>query len=166
MSKHTLIINILMSVAIVLWCVFGTVGAHGQSNGQEFNFDTSTPEKTVYHFYEAFRTGNPDMLAGVLIEGGTYADFSPQYKIGTPNPVIAGAEIIRKAVVKRWDGSGEPVEVGDVLAYVVTKKDPKFVVRKPGVAMPDEKFCFVLRKVNDQWKLVKVYSGWPTFLNP
>lgn len=128
--------------------------------------DLSTPDQCVRAFYEAFRTGNFDLLAQVLIEGGSSADFSTQYQIDTPNPVIAGVEITRKTAIKKWGGMGEPIQVDDVLVYVQTRKDPKLLVRKPGVALPDEKFCFLLRKINDQWKVVKVYSGWPTFMNP
>jgi len=155
--------KILIVMMLMCSCVSVKAQDQNQPLSPAADADLSTPEQCVHLFYESFRTGSAELLSRVLIEGGAYAAFSPQYHIDKPSPVISGAEIARKTVIKKWGGYGEPVDAGDVLIYVVTKKDPKLIVRKPGMAMPDEKFCFLLRKINDQWKLVKVYGGWPTF---
>jgi len=153
----------VLIVIVLIYCGFSVI-AQDQNHPlrQISNVDLSTPEQCVHRFYEAFRTGSAELLSRVLIEGGSYAAFSPQYNIDKPSRVISGAEIAGKTVIKKWGGFGEPVDAGDVLVYVVTKKDPQLIARKPGVAMPDEKFCFLVRKINNQWKLVKVYANWPT----
>jgi len=160
--KTPLITKVLTAVVLIY---VGLPAIAGPQNEALDTINLSTPEKAVHCFFEAFRTGNSDLLSRVMIVGGSYAEFSPQYTIDEPNPVIAGTEISKKTVIKKWGGSGEPLQAEDVLVYAATKKDPKRIIRKPGVAMPDEKFCFVLRKINGQWKLIKVYSGWPSFEN-
>ena len=153
----------LIVISLISCCLSSAVQAQNKILPKLSDVDLSTSEQCVHRFYEAFRTGNPDLLSRILMEGGSYALFSPQYKIDAPSPVISGAQIVRKIVIQKWGGSGEPVDAGDVLIYAITKKNPQLIERKPGVAMPDGKFCFLVRKSGNQWKLVKVYPGWPAF---
>lgn len=127
--------------------------------------DLSTPQKTVFYFYESFRIGNDRMLTAVLAPGAILPEFNPLQRIERPNPSVLGAEIKKVRVMDKetlYPNSNFAVKPGDVEVYVVVKIDPHIETNKSGIAMLDEMPCFLVRKIDKEWKIVAVFPFWPT----
>lgn len=129
------------------------------------HLDISTPEKTVHYFYEAFRIGDDDLLSRVLVDGALLSEFNPEQIITVPNPMILDAKIKKKIVVKKlhsgFDGS---IQIGDILIYVLVEKDQKMTNKEyPGMALLDDKSCFLIRIIENKCLILAIYPGWPNF---
>jgi len=137
--------------------------------------DLSTPKRTIFYFFEAFRTGKDELLNEVLAPGALIPEFNPLQKILGPAPYILGADIhriqlvsARKEYAKRKEFSDVPgffVEPSDVEVYVTVKIDSdllqKALEKSEYRAMLGGRMVFLLRKIDNKWKIISAIPFWP-----
>jgi len=142
----------------------GIISGNKESQDKEIpapsGVDLSTPEKTIALFFKALIDGNDKLFHEVLGPDAMIPEFNPLQKIDEANPRIAGAEIIRSHVIKESKvyPDGFTVKPSDIEVYVTMKYDPIFF--KDGT-MPDGHVAFLLRKIDNKWKIISMIPFWP-----
>lgn len=103
--------------------------------------DLSTPEKTMATYYKGYMTGKKSLTEKTLMGMGPLSD------IGFKPPSVESYRIIEKKEVLRRSDFAEGGDV-EVLTEVRLRN-----------ARPPEKFHFVLRKYDWEWKIVSYSSS-------
>lgn len=102
--------------------------------------DLSTPEATMGTYYSGYISGQKDIVAQTFLSSPQLEDtgFSP--------PIIRGFRIVDVRTVTRPQRFGQPGDV-EVTTEVFWRTE-----------QPSEKFRFVLRRIDQNWKIVS-YSA-------
>jgi len=122
--------------------------------------DLTSPEKTIFYFFEAFKTGNDKLLDIVLTPDASIPEFNPLQKIFEPNPYIIGVDINKIRFVKETKvyPDGFTITPSDIEVYVTIKYDKSFFKDQ---TMPDGHVAFLLRKIDNKWKIISMIPFWP-----
>lgn len=161
MNNKILIPFIIFTVMALLpeSAVYSNGGAPSEKSETEIlSIDLSTPEKTIYMYFEAFRTGNDDLLNKVLVPGARIPEFNVLQILTEPNPALIGVEVNKmREMGERIEHTDSDfyIEPTDIEAYVTFKFDPSIEEVTEGHNM------FLLRKFDSEWKIISQVPFWP-----
>ncbi len=135
---------------------------HLKSHLRSEEIDLSSPEKTITLFVKAFQHGDDDLLKKVLAPDASLPEFNSIQKIECPSPWIIGFDIRKFRVVLKRGQYAADSEPGDIEVYVLLKADEELMVKNPKCMMALwEKGVYLLRSIDNKWKIVAVAPFWP-----
>jgi hypothetical protein len=182
MKEKIFVLLIIFLILALHACKFNSEVEESQAKETSTysEIDLSTPKRTIFYFFEAFRIGKDDLLNEVLAPGALIPEFNPWQKILGPAPYILGADIYkiqpvseRKEYAKRKEFPDVPsffIEPSDVEVYVNVRIDSdllqKALEKSEYRAMLGGRMVFLLRKIDNKWKIISAIPFWPEdFLN-
>jgi len=124
--------------------------------------DFSTPDKTLALFVKAFKIGDDNLLDEVLAPNASLPEFNPIQKIDCPSPEIEGFDVTKFRVVLNRGQYISESKPGDIEAYVILKVNEKLREKNSKCIISLwEKGAYLLRSINNKWKIVDVVPFWP-----
>lgn len=169
-TRHLIVIIVIIFISFLVSNKVGSETKLKKKPIDHSSIDLSTPEKTIFYFYEAFRTGDNKLLSKVLADNALLSEFSPIQTITKPYPGtleygIKKIRIIDKATAKNVDEflAGN-VREGDVLVFVELEQKIKLDPQKgyKGSALPilEDRPWFLLIKENNKYLVSLQVSSW------
>lgn len=157
-------------IYFILFSIFFCFSIHnvaGQTNNRDLRSETdqdkidlSTPEKTIALFVKAFRIGDNSLLSKALASNASIPEFNPIQKITCPSSRLKEFDIRKFRVVLSKGQYAADSQPGDVELYVLLISDESTVQNKCKMSLW-EKGVYLLRNIDNNWKIVAVAPFWP-----